>query len=129
MRPGDNPGVGPSNDHKSVSRDLALRPDDDFRTVRGLCVHLGIYVAPAFQALVGERLGLGLRCGGIDNEWIDSFMLAHLAFVHHTEKDSKGNMLTRAGCFTRCGTLSWPWFRNGICARFPTNFGRRKRSI
>lgn len=31
------------------------------------------------------------------NEWIDSFMLAHLAFGHDTEKDSKGNMLTRAG--------------------------------
>jgi hypothetical protein len=50
-----------------------------------------------FQALVGERLMLGLRYGGIDNEWIDSFMLTHLAFVQDTEKDSKGNMLTRAG--------------------------------
>jgi hypothetical protein len=29
------------------------------------------------------------------NEWIDSLMLAHLAFVHGTEKDSEGSMLTR----------------------------------
>jgi hypothetical protein len=29
------------------------------------------------------------------NEWIDSLMLVHLAFLHGTEKDSEGSMLTR----------------------------------